>query len=382
MRTDDLDFDLPADRVAVAPAHPRDSARLLVCHRNTGRAEDHHVRDLPDLGVLDAGDVMAVNRTRVVPARFSATRAATGGKVDGLFLGPEPPQPGACTPDLTTEADTPAFRLLCHSGGRLQPGEQLDLPDGSAWRLIDKRDAGVWRATFLSSSENKTTADPLSALKLVGRPPLPPYILQERKARGLPQDDPQDPERYNTVFAGRNAQDTGSAAAPTAGLHFTPELMDRLSLQGVRRAEVVLHVGLGTFAPVRSDSLDDHTMHSESYLAPAETLDTLRRARSDGRCILAVGTTTVRALESLPPDWANLTEDYASQTDLFIRPDTGFGFRLTDALLTNFHLPKSTLLAMVAALPGVGVPRLLEWYRLAVERNYRFYSFGDAMLIV
>ncbi|MEM6749478.1 MAG: tRNA preQ1(34) S-adenosylmethionine ribosyltransferase-isomerase QueA [Planctomycetota bacterium] len=370
MRTDALDFHLPDDRIAVAPADPRDSARLLVCDRQTGEARDHHVRDLPALGVLAPGDVMAVNRTRVAPARFCATRQGTGGKVEGLYLGP---QRGV--------GQAGVDKLLCHSGGRLVVGDVLTLSEGGAWRLERKADNGGWLATFLAPPEHPSMTA-FEALARVGQAPLPPYILKARKARGLAEDRAEDAERYNTVYAGHDEVDAGSAAAPTAGLHFTPELLEAIETAGVTRAEVVLQVGLGTFAPVRSDLLDDHPMHAEWFAASAEALGHLRAAREAGGKVLAIGTTTVRALESLPDNWRALGDGYAGQTDLFIRPDTGFAFRFTDALLTNFHLPRSTLLAMVAALPGVGLDRLLGWYRLAIERGYRFYSFGDAMLIV
>ncbi|MEX0887204.1 MAG: S-adenosylmethionine:tRNA ribosyltransferase-isomerase, partial [Phycisphaeraceae bacterium] len=187
-----------------------------------------------------------------------------------------------------------------------------------------------------------------------------------------------DAVRYNTVYA----HEPGSVAAPTAGLHLTPELLAAIEARGVRLARLTLHVGLGTFAPVRSASLSAHVMHAERVRVPAATLDLLRATRDAGRRIVPVGTTSVRALESLPPDWRGLAGDWAGATELFVYPGSGFTFRFTDMLLTKFHLPRSTLLALVAALPGVGLERLKGWYADAVARGYRFYSYGDAMLIV
>ena len=215
----------------------------------------------------------------------------------------------------------------------------------------------------------------------MGQTPLPPYIRKQRKKLGQGEITDADRERYNTVYA----QSPGSVAAPTAGLHFTPELLGTLDQLGVQRAAVDLHVGLGTFAPVRSERLEDHEMHRESYTVPRHTLDAIATARANGNRLFVVGTTTVRALESLPDDALDpgtYTDGITASTNLFIRPDTGFTFHYTDRLMTNFHLPQSTLLALVAALPGIGLDRLMAIYQEAVAQRYRFYSYGDAMLIV
>ncbi len=353
MRTDALDYDLPPDLIAAAPAEPRDSARLMVIRRDNGDVAHHHVRDLPDLGVLQPGDLMVVNQTRVLPAHFHATRADTGGRVSALFLQHDPQH---------------RWTLLLESRGKPQPGERLTLDASASLELLKHTGPGEWLAQLHGPD------DTFAVLQRVGQTPLPPYIRKQRKHLGQPEVTPEDAQRYNTVFA----RQPGSVAAPTAGLHFTPALLDRLDARGLRRAAVTLNVGVGTFAPVRTETLEDHDLHAEQIDVPPAAVDALRQARADQHRILAVGTTTVRALESLPDPIA----PYAGPTRLFITPDTPFTFRFTDALLTNFHLPRSTLLALVAALPGVGVERLLDWYRFAVEQRYRFYSYGDAMLIV
>ncbi|MEM9414038.1 MAG: tRNA preQ1(34) S-adenosylmethionine ribosyltransferase-isomerase QueA [Planctomycetota bacterium] len=365
MKTAELDYDLPEALIATQPAEPRDSARLMVFRREPGTVEHCHVRDLPDLGVVGPGDLMLVNQTRVLPAYLTATRAATGGKITGLYL------------------DSPSdrvWRVMLESRGKLTPGETITLDNYATLTLQTREDGGQWLAKLDSED------DTLAVLHRLGTTPLPPYIRRARKHRGGPEIDDTDRERYNTVYAG-SRDHAHSVAAPTAGLHFTPALLERLSTQGVHRAAVDLHVGAGTFAPVRVDDLNDHPMHAEHLSIPASTIATIHTTREQGKRILAIGTTTVRATESLPADFATLTEtpdtpDYTADTNLFIQPDAGFTFRFTDALLTNFHLPRSTLLALVAALPGVGIDRLLDLYRQAIDRNYRFYSYGDAMLIV
>ncbi|MFI4862178.1 MAG: tRNA preQ1(34) S-adenosylmethionine ribosyltransferase-isomerase QueA [Phycisphaerales bacterium JB063] len=364
MKTAELDYDLPEALIATQPAQPRDSARLMVFRRATGEVEHAQVRDLPDLGVVGRDDLMLVNQTRVLPAYLHATRAATGGKVSGLYL------------------DSPAdrtWRVMLESRGKLTPGETITLDDRASLTLQTREDGGQWLAQLTGED------DTLTVLHRLGTTPMPPYIRRARKHRGGPEVTDTDHERYNTVYAG--ARDHArSVAAPTAGLHFTPGLLDRLASQGIRRAAVDLHVGAGTFAPVRVEDLNDHPMHAEHLSIPASTLATIRTTREQGGRILAVGTTTVRAAESLPADLAELptqpdAPDYTADTRLFIQPDAGFTFRFTDALLTNFHLPRSTLLALVAALPGVGIDRLLNLYRQAIDHGYRFYSYGDAMLI-
>lgn len=359
MKTSDLDFELPLDRIATEPAEPRDSARLLVVRRESDTLEHRHFRDLPDIdGALRPGDLLVFNETRVLPARFSAIRANTGGRVTGLYL--QSPAPGQ-------------WEVMLESGGRLQTGETIALTSTAHLTLLDKRDQGLWLAEL--HSDDSTEA----LLSQIGHTPLPPYILKQRKAQHEAIDRPTDATRYNTIYA----QQPGSVAAPTAGLHFTEGLLQRIDAMGVQRAAVTLHVGLGTFAPVRSDTLESHTIHREAISISAATLAKIKATRQAGGRVIPIGTTTVRALESLPADWAELAANnrsYVADTSLYILP--GFQFRFADALVTNFHLPQSTLLALVASLPGLDVPRLLAVYRQAIAEQYRFYSFGDAMLIL
>jgi S-adenosylmethionine:tRNA ribosyltransferase-isomerase len=354
MRVDELDYNLPPGRIATEPADPRDAARLMVVDRASGRIEHRRVHELVDMtGGPRRGDLMVFNQTRVLPAHFAGTRAATGGKVTGLYL-------------ATTDG---LWRIMLESRGSPRPGETIALDSEASLELVERYGGGEWSARL--SSDHGT----LATLERIGMTPLPPYIRHERRAQGLPEVTTEDRRRYNTVFA----RDAGSVAAPTAGLHFTPPLLAALDAVGVRRASVTLHVGLGTFAPVRADNLEDHDIHREWIDISRQTIAVLRETREIGGRVFVVGTTTVRALESLPADWASL-DGYSTRTGLFITP--GFSFRFTDALLTNFHLPRSTLLALVASLPGVGLDRLKHWYHAAIEEGYRFYSYGDAMLIL
>lgn len=345
MRIEELDYELPPRLIATQPAQPRDSARLLVVYRDDERLEHCHVADLADMGLFTAGDLMVVNKSRVLPAQFQATRVKTGGKIGGLFLRSDPDH---------------QWQVLLESRGRLQLGDMLQIDPGTTLCLMESSGNGRWKA--------RLDGDP-TILERQGQMPLPPYIRRERHHRGELVSKEEDAQHYNTVYANV----PGSVAAPTAGLHFTEDLLDRLAQTGLSQAQVVLHIGTGTFAPIRSNRLDQHKMHPEAIEIPAPTITAIRCARS----ITAVGTTTVRALESLPEP---LPKSHTGQTELFIRP--GFEFRFTDHLLTNFHLPKSTLLALVASLPNVGIERLLSWYRVAIDHGYRFYSYGDTMLIV
>lgn len=368
MLTYELDFSLPAELIATEPAQPRDSARLLVIHRKAKTVAHHHVRDLPALNLFGPDDLIIFNQSKVVPAYFQLTRTATGGHVTGLYL---------ATPTPNT------WSVLLESRGKLQPGESLHFDDQSRLTLTTRCENGRWLANLTSPLTD------LALLDQVGSPPLPPYIRKQRQAMNLPSLQPDDRDRYNTVYA----SESGSVAAPTAGLHFTPALLASLDKLGVKRAHVTLHVGLGTFAPIRTDHVEDHAIHSEMCSVPAATLQAIARTRAAGGKIIPVGTTTVRTLESLPENWQNdLTADVTMDTNLFITPAEaerdgraarpGFDFRFADMLMTNFHLPRSSLLALVASLPDVGVPALLDWYAKAIENKYRFYSYGDAMLLV
>lgn len=359
MLADALDFDLPPDLIATTPAAPRDSARLMVIDRASGKIGHRRVADLPGLGIFKNGDLMLVNRSRVLPAYYHGTRTATGGKVSGLYLG--------C-------GHHGRWRTLIESRGTLKPGERITLEADAHLTLISNEGGGEWVGEYEGPDGT------LALLARIGAAPLPPYIRKARKAHHESEVNADDMTRYNTVYAAHD----GSVAAPTAGLHFTPELLAALEQAGVKRAEVTLHVGLGTFAPIRGNTVEDHPIHSEPIAIPAETVRLIQSTRAAGGMITAVGTTTVRAIESLPGNFTAETTSggYETSTDLFITPDNGFAFRFTDHLMTNFHLPRSTLLALVAALPGVGIDRLLGWYRQAIAEGYRFYSYGDAMLIV
>ncbi|MCC6176841.1 MAG: tRNA preQ1(34) S-adenosylmethionine ribosyltransferase-isomerase QueA [Chloroflexi bacterium] len=356
MATDLFDYALPPELIAQQPAEPRDASRLLVVDRATG--ELRHTR-FSELGCwLRAGDLLVVNRSRVVPARLHARRRPGAGSAEILLL-------QRCEPGL--------WEGLVRPGGKLPPGAVMDLDEGVTAEVVERTASGGRLLRFATS--NGTSGDDVDAAILaLGSLPLPPYI----------HDYHGDPERYQTVYS----DILGSAAAPTAGLHFTRALLDRLTGQGVKLATVTLHVGLDTFRPVREDDLTRHAIHSEVCSVPRETVCAIREARAGGGRVVAVGTTTVRSLETAAratdeggPDQAMAGEimvPWAGPTSLYILP--GFRFRAVDALVTNFHLPRSTLLALVSALAGRDL--ILRAYREAVEQRYRFFSFGDAMLIL
>jgi S-adenosylmethionine:tRNA ribosyltransferase-isomerase len=341
VRTDDLHYDLPPALIAQTPAEPRDSARLLVYERATGAIRHRHFRDLLD--ELRPDDLVVLNDTRVLPVRVRAHRA-TGGAVEVLLLEPE---------------HDGRWQALARPTRRLRDGETLTAGELEVTILQREGDGRVLVGVRVPGTVTDAVTV-VQALQRVGEMPLPPYI---RRA-------PDDPERYQTVYA----RHPGSAAAPTAGLHFTPELLDRLR-SGHEVVEVTLGVGLDTFRPVTVADLADHPLHSEPYVVTEETAARVEGALAARRRIVAVGTTTVRVLETVwgGPQRAPL----AGRTRLFITP--GRPFAVTGALVTNFHLPRSTLLAMVMAFAGVDPVRSL--YRQAVEERYRFYSFGDAMLL-
>lgn len=380
LRTSDLEYHLPHERIATRPAEPRDSARLMVVSRTDGRRIDHaRVADLPTF--LRAEDLLVRNVSRVAPARLRGRRRDTGGAVEGLFL---------------RELPSGAWEALLRSNGRLRTNAVIDLhtpqgeESGVVLTLLERAGDG-WR---IHAAHAANPGAPLSAhvaLSRAGATPLPPYILKARRDARISLDDALDRAWYQTVYAA-NGQE-GSIAAPTAGLHFTPELLDRVEAAGARWADVTLHVGTGTFKPVESAFVEEHPMHAEWCEVGAETLRAVERARAkrgvtsgrdtsggDGR-VLAIGTTSARALESVPAD-APSDADWRAETRLLITP--GYEWKRVDAMLTNFHLPRSTLLAMVAALfPGPDpVRRLLSHYNDAITSGYRFYSYGDAMLVL
>ncbi len=383
LRTAALDYDLPQDRIATHPAVPRDSARLLVVRRERPDACQHlAVRDLPDL--LSPGDRMVFNATRVLPARFLGVREDTGGHVQGLYLegpsGPGGADGGLWIAMIKSRRHKAGARIRVLAGARPSPYSLRML------RPVEDP-PGAWLLE-LACDEGPAPAAP-AVLEAIGLTPLPPYILAARRAEHDEGDDTADREQYQTVYAetGRAA----SVAAPTAGLHFTPALLDRLGEVGVSRTDVVLHVGAGTFKPVETETVEEHPIHAEWCSMSPEAVGEVERTRRERGRVVAVGTTSVRTLESYAMLPVGDRPDHLS-TRLLITP--GFDFRWTDTVLTNFHLPRSTLMALVAAKlqdprepPGPdgappGVSRLKGIYAEAAARGYRFYSFGDAMLIL
>ncbi|HED53724.1 MAG TPA: tRNA preQ1(34) S-adenosylmethionine ribosyltransferase-isomerase QueA [Phycisphaerales bacterium] len=357
MRTDELDYDLPESRIARSPAPERDAARLLVVSRSDPHRLEHRiVRDLPE--ILGADDILVFNTTRVIPARFQGRNLATGGRVQGLYLGPAD-EPGCWRVLLKMRRHRPGLRIGLHHPDRPDAVVELELVERQS-------EDGQWIVRVVGAMSDD------EALERVGLPPLPPYILAARRRSGEVVDRIEDVHRYQTVYA----HDRGSVAAPTAGLHFTPELLDRLRTAGVGEAQVTLHVGRGTFLPVETAVLEEHPMHSERCVIDQPTLDFLTSASDAGRRVIPVGTTSCRAIES----FAGRGLAGEIETDILISP--GYQWKLTDGLMTNFHQPRSTLLAMVAALFPEGMDRLREIYDAALAEEYRFLSFGDAMLVL
>lgn len=342
MQTDEFDFNLPDSLVAQHPVDPRDSSRLMVVRRSAGTWEHRIFHDLPDL--LGAGDILVRNNTKVMPARLIGRRESSGGAWEGLFL--------RVLPDATWE-------ILSKTRGRPSPGERVVVGQGLGIELVSKDEAGRW----VVRPESDEPAGRL--LDRHGVVPLPPYIRKGIEGAG-------DRARYQTVFAAID----GSAAAPTAGLHFTDEVFRRLAERGVGRVDVTLHVGLGTFRPIEAERIEDHALHAEWASLDPRTADRLTLARAYGGRIIAVGTTSARTLETAAlrgPIGA-----FEGETALYIRP--GHKFQAVDALVTNFHLPKSSLLVLISALAGVDLIRAA--YAEAIREQYRFFSYGDAMLIL
>jgi S-adenosylmethionine:tRNA ribosyltransferase-isomerase len=347
MRLADFDFHLPQDRIALRPADPRDSARLLTVAAE-GTLGDRRVRDLPDL--LRAGDVLVFNDTRVIPARLSGERDRAG-----LTVPVQATLLKRLAPDRWT--------ALMKPGKRLRPGDRVTFGSGDTALAATVSEKGEDGAVTLVFDLAGGALD--AAVARAGVMPLPPYIA------ALRPEDEQDRRDYQTVYA----RNDGSVAAPTAGLHFTPELLDALAARGIGRAFVTLHVGAGTFLPVKTEAIADHKMHAETGEISAETAEALNAARAAGGRIVCVGTTSLRLLESAT-DESGVVRPFAGETDIFITP--GYRFRAADMLMTNFHLPKSTLLMLVSAFAGMDATRTA--YAHAVSSDYRFYSYGDAGL--
>ena len=342
MQTDDFDHELPPDRIAQHPIVPRDQARLLVVRRGLGTWEHRIFADLPEL--LAPGDVLVRNVTRVVPARIFGRRRQTGGQWEGLYL--------------RTLADG-TWEVLATTRGHPRVGEAIQIGEALALTLLERKGDGRW----IVRPDRDEPA--VTLLERVGTVPLPPYI---RKGR----EGPGDRERYQTVFA----SNPGSVAAPTAGLHFTALLLHRLEKRGISPVDVTLHVGIGTFRPIETERVEDHVLHAEWGEVGKQAVERLVNARAHGARIVAVGTTSARMLETAAQSGG--FRSFAGETNLFIRP--GHVFRGLDALITNFHLPRSSLLVLVSALAGPDLIRAA--YAEAIKERYRFYSYGDAMLIL
>ena len=341
MRLSDFDYDLPKELIAQKPVEPRDASRLMVVDRSSGAISHRYFRDLPEY--LRPGDALVVNETRVMPARLLGSRERTGGAIEVLLL---------------KRLGQDRWETLVKPGKKARPGERIVFGGGLlVGTVVGPTDYGgrVIDFTYEGVFEN--------LLERLGQMPLPPYIHEQL----------DEPERYQTVYA----REWGSAAAPTAGLHFTPELLDRLAAQGVEVHKITLHVGVGTFRPVEVEDPTQHKMHSEFYHVSPEAAAGINAVRARGGRLVTVGTTSVRTLETAA-DEDGILHPGEGWTDIFIYP--GYRFKIVDSLVTNFHLPKSTLLMLVSALAGHDL--IMKAYREAVAERYRFFSFGDAMLIL
>lgn len=338
MKLTDFSYELPKELIAQHPAEPRDHARLMLYDKKTGAVEHKHFYDLVD--ELQAGDVLVFNDSKVIPARLYGKRVPTGGKVEVLLL---------------TPVGEDRWEVLVKPGKKALPGTTIEFPGGLQAEVLDRTDFGGRVVHFTYDGVFDDIIDQ------IGEMPLPPYIHEKM----------EDPDEYQTVYA----RERGSAAAPTAGLHFTDELLQKIRDKGVEEVFVTLHVGLGTFRPVEEENIEDHQMHSEFYSITPEAADAINRAKAEGRRIIAVGTTSIRTLESAGT--TGTLKAGSGWTNIFIYP--GFTFHIVDALVTNFHLPESTLLMLISALSTR--ERILHAYDIAVREKYRFFSFGDAMFI-
>jgi S-adenosylmethionine:tRNA ribosyltransferase-isomerase len=342
LRTNDFDYDLPQELIAQKPIEPRDMSRLMVVNRKNGAIEHRHFSDI--LSFFQAGDVMVFNDSRVIPARLSGTKLQTGGNVEILLL-------RRLSPNV--------WETLVKPGRRVKKGTKLELKGGNknfivAADVIEEGESGIRIIKFSNES----------LLSELGQVALPPYIHEPL----------QNQNRYQTVYADQK----GSVAAPTAGLHFTQELLNKIDRQGVQCLFVTLHIGLDTFRPVQEDNPREHQIHREYGFMSAEVANNLNQAKKEGRRIICVGTTSVRLVEAVAQKNSDAIQPFEGWVDLFILP--GYKFRVVDTMITNFHLPKSTLLMLVSAFAGKEL--IDEAYQIAIAEKYRFYSFGDAMLIL
>jgi S-adenosylmethionine:tRNA ribosyltransferase-isomerase len=351
MRTEELDYYLPEDLIAQEPVDPRDSSRLLVCNKSTGELVPRFFRDLPDL--LKPGDLLVTNQARVMPARLVGYKFPSGARIEILLLEKIPDK---------ASVDKVRFKALLNRRRRLDVGDTILFPESTMSARIVEADEELGE-DIIEVGFNDGTRAIESEIDRIGSVPLPPYI---KSYSG-------DSERYQTIFA----KVTGSVAAPTASLHFTDDVLKRLEERGIGRVECHLRVGWGTFSPIRSDNLEDHSLHEELGEISEDVCRKINETRKNGGQIVAVGTTVTRLLETAS-DENGLLHEFAGPTSLFITP--GYRFKAVDVLITNFHLPKTSLLALVAAFMGTDMA--LEAYNFAIENKFRFYSFGDAMLIL
>lgn len=341
MKTHDFYYDLPKERIAQTPVEPRDHSRLLVMDRFTGAMEHRHFYDIVDY--LRPGDLLVINDSRVLPARLYGVKEDTGAHMELLLL---------------EQKGNQVWECLAKPGKKAKPGTKLIFGNGLlTGEVVEVKEDGNRMVQFTCDGNF------YSVLDQIGQMPLPPYITEKL----------QDKERYQTVYS----KELGSAAAPTAGLHFTPELMDKIRAMGVDFASVTLHVGLGTFRPVKAEEVTDHKMHSEHCLLPQETADKILKTKANGGRVIAVGTTSCRTLESVAT-FTGQIQPWEGYTDIFIYP--GYEFKVLDGLITNFHLPESTLIMLVSAFAGR--EHILHAYEEAVKLEYRFFSFGDACLFI
>ncbi len=341
MKTSDFYYELPKELIAQTPVEPRDSSRLLVLDKNSGKIEHKHFFDIIDY--LNEGDCLIANDSRVIPARIFGTKAETGANVEFLLL---------------KQISGNRWETLCKPGKKAREGARFSFGDGLMnATVVEVKDDGN-RVVDFDCDENF-----FATLDKIGQMPLPPYITAKL----------EDKERYQTVYS----NELGSAAAPTAGLHFTTELMDKIKAKGIKIAYVTLHVGLGTFRPVKVDDVTKHKMHSEHYEIPKDTADIINETKKNGGRVIAVGTTSCRTLESVATNFGEI-KPCDGWTDIFIYP--GYEFKVLDGLITNFHLPESTLIMLVSAYAGFD--NIMNAYKTAVDEKYRFFSFGDAMAIL
>lgn len=341
MKTSDFYYDLPQELIAQTPVEPRDSSRLMVINRKENSVEHKNFYDIIDY--LQEGDCLIANNSRVLPARIYGERT-TGARVEFLLL---------------TQVRTNVWECLAKPGKKAREGAEFRFGDIMSCKVLEVLENGNRIVEFDCGDDNI-----YSALDKVGQMPLPPYITEKL----------EDKERYQTVYS----KELGSAAAPTAGLHFTPELMKRIEEKGVKIGYVTLHVGLGTFRPVKVDDVTNHKMHSEHYEVPSETAELIKTTKQNGGRVIAVGTTSCRTLESVATEHNGEVIPCEGFTEIFIYP--GYKFKVLDGLVTNFHLPESTLIMLVSALADYNT--IMNAYDIAVKEKYRFFSFGDAMLIV